>query len=213
LFAIQRGMPCPKPVGHGATFRVWHHVERVFLRFSCGTLHVESIKLRRNRQCCDNSCFWWCLRESSLFCTSTNWSKCGQLDILGSDTVLFAKLASGMTLSLPVHVSLVSSGMLSEAVSYCAPVISSQAQSNMMVRDGRVVVLAGQHFGAAAYSLAVRFGASSCSWSVWTSDSSGTCRTSTSTKVHCCSQSWSSSLVNRQRVMELEPGTSQAYFF
>ncbi len=40
-----------------------------------------------------------------------------------------------------------------------------------------------------------------------------TCFTSTSTKVHCCSESWSSSLVNRQRVMELEPGKSQVYFF
>jgi hypothetical protein len=95
-----------------------------------------------------------------------------------SDTSVLANLAAGISVALPLQISILSIGTLSRAMSHDVPQVSAWKAGNVATTGGQIVTVANRGLGACAYSSSARLAASSCAGSAWLSDSSITCHVS-----------------------------------
>ena len=100
-------------------------------------------------------------------CSSTTWT---------SDSVVSCRMAQGFLSGQDVSITVgVSTGSLTDALSFDVPVITSMNNSNARATGGSSISLTGLDFGFYDSSSRMRMGYTACQASVWTSDSSMTC--------------------------------------
>ncbi len=110
------------------------------------------------------------VRLGSTACPSSHWL---------ADTSIICKVSAGVGSSFSVTVSLsrlVAASFLS--ISYSSPTITSHSNGALPTTGSAVLLVTASNLGTSDFSIRVRVGSTACEVSLWTSDSSVSCKVS-----------------------------------